>query len=125
MAKPHIVLFHETLHRIVCARGLVGERAEKARTAIGRYVRALKRAAGFGLDEASTNRTMMEDELIELESKLQQWKLLGSDTALVCEAALATIRRERVENLCDRRIRDILPQLGGMRNSHAGGLVAK
>ena len=29
MAKPHIVLFHEALYRIVRARGLVGDRAEK------------------------------------------------------------------------------------------------
>ena len=125
MAKPHIVLFHEALRRIVCARGLIGERAEKARAAIGCYTRILKRAAGFGSDGASINRTMIEVELIEIENKLKQWKLLGSDTALVCDAVLAMIRRERVENLCDRRIRDVLPQLDGLRNSHAGGLVAK
>jgi hypothetical protein len=117
MAKPQVVLFHEMLYRIVRARGMVGDRAEKARTAIGCYVRILKRAAGFASDAVSIDRNMVDIELIELEEKLKQWKPLGSEIALVCDAALAVVRHERVENLCDRCIADIVPQLESLRSS--------
>jgi hypothetical protein len=125
MAKPQVVLFHEMLYRIVRARGIVGDRAEKARTAIGCYVRILKRAAGLGSDAASIDRNMVDLELIELEEKLKQWRLLGSEIALVCDAALAVVRRERVENLCDRCIADIVPQLESLRNSSRTGSLAR
>jgi hypothetical protein len=117
MAKPQIVLFHEALCRIVRARGLVGDRAEKARTAIGSYVRILKRAAALRSEGKNIDKAMIDAELIELENKLKQWKLLGSETALVCDAALAVVRRERVENLCDRHIADTLPQFDPMRSA--------
>ena len=125
MAKPQIVLFHEALYRIVCARGLVGDRAEKARTAIGAYVRILKRAAGFASHGASIDRGMIDRELTQLEDKLKQWKLLGSETSLVCDAALAVVRRERVENLCDRRVADLLPKIDPVRSSESTGLLVK
>jgi hypothetical protein len=125
MAKPQIVLFHEALYRIVCARGLIGDRAEKARTAIGRYVRVLERAARLGSDAAGIGRRMVDGKLIELEDKLQQWKLLGSETALVCDAALAVVTRERVENLWDRRIAEVLPQPDAPRGAQSTGLLAK
>jgi len=125
MAKPQIVLFHEALYRIVRARGLVGERAEKARTAIGSYARILKRAAGFGSDGANVDKAMIEDELTQLENKLKQWRLVRSETALVCDAALAVVRRERVENLCDRRITDILAQVDAPRSAQSTGLLVK
>jgi hypothetical protein len=116
----------EALYRIVCARGLIGDRAEKARTAIGRYVRVLERAAArFGSDAAGVDRRLVDGELIALEDKLQQWKLLGSETALVCDAALAVVTRERVENLCDRRIAEVLPQPDAPRGTQSTGLLAK
>jgi hypothetical protein len=125
MVKPHVVLFHEALYRIVCARGLIGDRAEKARTAIGCDVRILKRAAGLGSDAAGIDKAMIDGELTQLEEKLKQWRLLGSETALVCDAARAVVRRERVENLADRRIADIAPQIHALRNSRASGLLVK
>ena len=125
MAKPQIVLFHEALYRIVRARGLVGARAEKARTAIVSYVRIVKRVAGFGSEGASIDKAMVDDQLTQLEDKLEQWKLLGSETALVCDAALAVVRRERVESLCERRIRDVLPQIDSPWSSHGIGLLVK
>lgn len=117
MAKPQIVLFHEALYRIVRARGLVGDRAEKARTAIGSYVRILKRAAALRSEGANIDKPMIDAELIELENKLKQWRLLGSEIALVCDAALAVVRRERVENLCNRRIADVFPQFDPLRSA--------
>jgi hypothetical protein len=123
MAKPHVVLFHEALCRIVRARGLVGDRVEKARAAIDRYVHILKRAAGLGSGAAGIDKAMIDRELMQLEEQIKQWKLLGSDTALVCDAALALVRRERVENLCDRRVTDVVPQSNALRNSHTGLLV--
>ena len=125
MAKPQIVLFHEALFRIVRARGLVGDRADKARTAMGSYVRMLKRAAGFAAHGASIDRGMIDRELTQLEDKLKQWKLLGSETSLVCDAALAVVRRERVENLCDRRVTDLLPKIDSVRSSESTGLLVK
>jgi hypothetical protein len=125
MAKPHIVLFHEALYRIVRARGFVGDRAERARSAIGSYVRILKRAAALASDGAIIDKAMIEAELIELESKLKAWKLLGSETALVCDAALAVIRRERVENLCDRRITDLVPQSNPLRTPKTTGALVR
>ena len=125
MAKRPVVLFHEMLHRIVCAHGMVGDRAETARTAIGRYVRVLKRPAGLGTGAVRMDRNMVDVELVELEDKLRQWKPLGSEIALVCDAALAVVRRERVENLCDRCIADIAPQLESLRSSPNQGLLAK
>lgn len=116
MAKPQIVLFHEALYRIVRARGLVGDRAEKARTAIGSYVRILKRAAALRSEGANIDKPMIDAELIELENKLKQWRLLGSEIA-VCDAALAVVRRERVENLCNRRIADVFPQFDPLRSA--------
>jgi hypothetical protein len=124
MAKPQVVLFHEALHRIVAARGLVGERAEKARSAISCYMRILRRAASLGGDAAGINRTMVDAALVEIEDRLKQWRLLGSDTALVCDAALAVIRRERVENFCERRITGVLPLLDRPHDTRAGGLLA-
>jgi hypothetical protein len=117
MAKPQIVLFHEALYRIVRARGLVGDRAERARTAIGSYVHILKRAAALRSEGTNIDKPMIDAELIELENKLKQWRLLGSEMALVCDAALAVVRRERVENLCDRRIADVFPQFDPLRNA--------
>jgi hypothetical protein len=120
MAKAHVVLFHEALYRIVRAHGLIGERAEKARNAIGCYMRILKRAAALGSDAGSLDKPMIEAELMQLEEHLKQWKLLGSETALVCDAALAVVRRERVENLCDRRLTDIVRQIDTLRTAKTG-----
>ena len=88
-------------------------------------MRILKRAAEFGSGGASIDRAMIDGELTQIEDKLKQWKLLGSETALVCDAALAVVRRERVENLCDRRITDILPQVDSPRSSQTTGLLVK
>jgi hypothetical protein len=85
----------------------------------------LKRAAGFAAHGASIDRGMIDRELTQLEDKLKQWKLLGSETSLVCDAALAVVRRERVENLCDRRVTDLLPKIDSVRSSESTGLLVK
>jgi hypothetical protein len=117
MAKPQ-VLFHEALHRIVCARGLIGERADKARNAIHCYMRVLKRAAMLAGDR-TLEKILIDCELTELEKRLHEWKLVGSETALVCDASLAVVRRERIENLCDRRLSDLMPEIGQPRTNRS------
>jgi hypothetical protein len=120
MAKPP-VLFHEALFRILRARGLVGERAEKARAAIASYMRALEQAAAAGPHAAALDREMIDDELIELEEKLKQWRLLGAECALVCDATLAIVRRERVENLWNRRNAAVALPIDSARSSQTTG----
>ena len=111
MAEAQVVLFHEALHRIVCARGLISERAEKARDAINRYMRALRNAAMPAGDRV-LEKLLIDCELTEVERRLHEWKVLGTETGLVCDGALAVVRRERIENLCEQRLADLMPQIG-------------
>lgn len=111
MAEAQVVLFHQALHRIVCARGLISERAEKARNAINCYMRALRNAAMPAGDRV-LEKILIDCELTEVEKRLHEWKVLGTETALVCDAALAVVRRERIENLCEQRLADLMPQIG-------------
>src|SRR5437667_2414459 len=113
MANPGIlVLFHATLHRMVRSHGPPWVRTERAQAAIGTYVDALKRAAGNGSHEPA-DKTMVDRELAAIEDQLRTWKLIGGETARVCDGALAAVRRQRISNLAERHIGDLLAGVDG------------
>jgi len=125
MANPGIlVLFHATLHRMVRSHGPPWVRTERAQAAIGTYVAALKRAAGNGSHEPA-DKTMVDRELAAIEDQLRTWKLIGGETARVCDGALAAVRRQRISNLADRHIGDLLAGVDGPGYSQLTRLFIK
>ncbi len=125
MANPGVlVLFHAALYRTVRSHGPVWVRTERAQAAIGTYAGALKRAAGSGSDERA-DKTMVDRELAAIEDQLRTWKLVGGETARACQGALAAVRRERISNLADRHIGDLLVGLDGPGYSQLTRLFIK
>ena len=68
---------------------------------------------------------MVDRKLAAIEDRLRTWKLIGGETALACEGALAPVRRERINNLADHRIGDPLVGLDERGDSQLTRLFSK